>query len=429
MKAISRKSALRGRAIVPGSKSHTIRAVLLAAMSEGTSVIQNPLPSQDGKSALEAAAVFGSKVTVDGETWIIGGKGKKLQLPENYLECGNSGSVSAFAAPMAGLIDGYTFVTGDAQIRRRPIRPIVDAINALGGTAFHTHKGSIACPFVVGGVMKGGQVHFDGKLSQMVSGIMMTAPLLEKDTEIFVETPREKPYLDITLEWVKRHGVTIENSNDYKYFRIKGNQAYKPCDTTIASDWSGVAFPVVAGIVTDSEIIVDALDFNDSQGDKAVIDYLIAMGADIIKDFENNRLIVKGGRSYTSGITVDLSDTPDSLPALSVAAAYATGKTVFTGLAAVRLKETDRVAVMESELKKMGANVETGEDYMIVSGGRQLKGAEVESHHDHRIAMAMMVCGLFAKGDTIVNDAESCIVSFPTFFDMMKGLGADITQE
>lgn len=428
MDAIVKKCKLHGTAMVPGSKSHTIRAVLLAAMSKGTSYIHNPLPSLDCKSAMHVAACFGAKTDMQPGLWTVEGVGHDLKVPDDYVDCGNSGSTAYFSASIAALTDGYTFLTGDAQIRRRPIQPVLDAINQLGGTAFTSRPGVNACPAIIKGKMKGGTVHFNHSLSQFVSSVMMAAPMLEHDTVIINEDPLEKPYLQISIDWMKRYGVELkENSGDYSRFVIAGGQEYKPTESTVPSDWSGVAFPLVAGIVTDSEIEITGVDFNDSQGDKAVVDHLIAMGADITKDIEGGRLIVKGGKPLHGGLTIDLSDIPDSLPAMSIAAAYADGDTRFTGLGHVRLKETDRVAVMESELKKVGGSVETGEDYMIVHGGRRLTGAEVDSYDDHRVAMAMTVCGLFADGEMTVHNSECAAVSFPTFFEVMHGLGADIT--
>ena len=424
----SKQSTLKGTAQVPASKSHTMRAIFLATMSEGKSVIRNPLFSLDTQSALSAAEAFGAKITTEPDVWTIEGRGKHLMLPENYIECGNSGSVSAFCSIMAGLVDGYVFVTGDASIRRRPISAAVQAINDLGGQAFFTHPESKACPIIVRGVMQGGQTRFDGLLSQMISGILLVAPLLKSDTEIFIDKPLEIPYLQMTLDWIARHGVQIDNLQDFKHFRITGGQSYRACETTIAHDWSGVAFPLVAGVVTESEVVIDSVDFQDSQGDKAVVDYLIEMGADITKDVTGGRILVRGGKKLSSGVTLNLANTPDALPALCVAAAYADGETTFTGLAPVRLKETDRVAVMQNELGKMGAKMEAGPDHLKVYSGHPLTGTKVESHHDHRIAMAMAISGFFAQGETQVNDAECVAVTYPNFFEVMEGLGANIER-
>lgn len=419
---------LKGHAMVPGSKSHTIRAVLLAAMAGGTSEIYNPLTSFDCMNAIKAAEMFGARINVKQGVWLVEGTGGRLRVPENYLDCGNSGSVAYFATPMAALTEGYTFVTGDSQIRRRPIDETLAAIRELGGEAFCSRPGSRSCPAVVRGKMRGGTAHFDGKLSQVVSGVMMAAPLLEEDTEIIIKNPKEKPYLQLTLDWMSRYGIDVENGLDYSYFKISGRNSYHAAKSTVASDWSSVAFPLVAGVITDSEITIDGVDFTDSQGDKAVVNHLISMGADITKDEAGHALSVRGGRRLRSGIEIDMRDIPDSLPALSVAAAYAEGDTTFIGLEHVRLKETDRVAVMEQELCKMGADIESGPDYMVVHGGHQLTGAEVSSHDDHRVAMALVVCGLWAKGDTRVSEAQCAAVSFPNFFEVMNNLGAEIEK-
>lgn len=430
MNTIVKKSKLHGQAVVPGSKSHTIRAVLLATMSDGISYIHNPLPSLDCQSALHVASCFGARTEVQDGLWIVEGVGRNLKVPENYVDCGNSGSTAYFSASIAALTDGYTFLTGDAQIRRRPIQPVLDAINQLGGNAFCSRPGVNACPAIIGGKMKGGTARFKHSLSQFVSSIMMAAPLLENDTIIINEDPLEKPYLQLSIDWMKKYGVELaENSGDYTRFRIAGGQRYTAVSSTVPSDWSGVAFPLVAGVVTESEITITGVDFNDSQGDKAVVDHLIAMGANITKDLEKGSLTVRGGKELKSGGTIDLSDIPDSLPILSVAAAYAQGDTKFTGLGHVRMKETDRVAVMESELTKVGASVETGSDYMIVHGGKKLTGTEVDSYDDHRVAMAMTVCGLFSEGEMTVRNSECAAVSFPTFFKVMENLGADIVNQ
>lgn len=429
MKTIVNKSRLHGSAVIPGSKSHTIRAVLLAAMAKGTSYIHNPGPSLDCKSALHVARCFGAETEERPGLWIVTGPSGGLRVPDNYVDCGNSGSTAYFSASMAGLVDGCTFLTGDAQIRRRPIQPVLDAINQLGGEAFTSRPGVDACPAVIRGRMKGGTVRYHHSLSQFVSSVMLSAPLLEQDVTIINEDPLEKPYLQISIDWMRRYGVELaENSGDYSYFKIRGGQRYTPTESVVPSDWSGVAFPLVAGIVTPSEIRICGVDFQDSQGDKAVVDHLIAMGADIVKDYDNGALVVRGGKPLHGGLTIDLTDIPDSLPAMTVAAAYAQGDTTFTGLGHVRMKETDRVAVMAEELGKAGAHIETGSDYMIVHGGRPLTGAVADSHGDHRVAMAMIVCGLFTEGSMTVLDSECAAVSFPTFFEVMEGLGADINN-
>ena len=427
MFAISRRSSLYGEIIVPGSKSHAIRAVLLAAMADGRSRIKNPLTGSDGKSALSAARAFGARVEEDDGVWTVYGTGGNLKVPDDVIDSGNSGTTMLFTMGMAALCEGYTVITGDDQIRRRPVSHLVSALNEIGANAFLTRPGLEAPPVIVKGRIKGGTAHFSGFNSQAVSAILMASALGEGRVDIEIKNPLEKPYLQMTIDWMRRYGVELSlNSKDYTRLSVEGNQSYTACDSVIPSDWSGVAFPLVAAVCTPSQLTVSGVDFDDAQGDKIIADHLIAMGADITKDSDGGRLIIKGGKPLKGGLTINLDDIPDSFPAFSVAACYAEDPVTFTGLSHVRIKETDRVAVMEKELTKLGAKIETTADTMRIYGGRALTGTEVESYGDHRIAMALMVAGLFADGSMKVKDAQCASVSFPTFFESMNRVGAGI---
>lgn len=431
MYCTSKKAKLKGDIIIPGSKSHAIRAIMLATMAKGTSEIINPPHSNDVLSALNCAKLFGAKVTETEDRWIIEGTSGKLSTPDDVVNAGNSGTATTFVTAMSSLADGYSVITGDYQIRRRPQQAIVDALNDLGAEAFITRPEAKAPPLVVKGPLVGGHAHFTGFSSIFISSTLAVSPLSKTGVVIDVDKPLETPYIQMTLDWMKKYGILVtENSGDYKHFKVEGNQTYVASKNEIPADWSSVAFPLVASVTTESEVNICGVDFSDSQGDKMVVDYLIQMGADIEKDPDNHRLIVHGGKPLHGGIEINLNDIPDSLPALSVAACYADGITTFTGLAHVRVKETDRVAVMERELTKLGAEIETGPDYMIVHGGKTLHGTEVESFDDHRVAMAMAVAGLFAEGEMKVRNADCAAVSFPGFFEKMNNIGCGlITSE
>ena len=428
MYCTSKKTALQGSIQIPGSKSHAIRAILLSTLAEGVSVIKNPPHSSDVLSALNCAKLFGAKVTEDGSNWIIEGTGGKLKTPDDVVNTGNSGTATTLLIAMSALAEGYSVITGDYQIRRRPQKAMVEALNELGANVVITRPDCAAPPVVVKGPLIGGEAHLSGFSSVFVSGTLLAAPLSKEGVTIHVEKPLETPYIQMTIDWLRKYGVELsENSGDFRHFRVEGNQKYVASENEIPADWSSVAFPLVAAVVAPSEVEICGMDFSDSQGDKIVVDHILAMGADITKDEENHKLIVRGGKPLKSGLTINLNDIPDSLPALSVAACYAQGTTTFTGLAHVRVKETDRVAVMERELKKLGADVETGPDYMIVHGGKPLTGANVESYDDHRVAMAMAVAGLFSDGQMRVKDAECAAVSFPGFFEKMNAIGCGFT--
>lgn len=425
MYAYSHRGTVSGTITVPGSKSHTIRAVMLAALAQGTSVIHNPLPSKDGLAAVAAARVLGAKVEVDEQanTWTVHGLGHRPAAPDAVIDTMNSGTTTSFALGVGGLVEGYVVITGDEQICRRPWGGQTKAMEELGAYCLHTRPGNECPPVVVGGPMKGGVCHFSGFSSQHISGILLPAPMLDagQSVEFLVDKPLEQPYLQMTVDWMRRFGAEVEMSPDYKRFFVRGGQKYVAQECAIPSDWSGVAFPLVAAVCTPSELVISGVDFNDCQGDKAVVDILIDMGADIKK--EGDKLVIHGGKPL-HGTTVNMNDIPDSLPALSVAAAYANGDTLFTNLAHVRVKESDRVAVMQEVLGACGADIDITADSMTVHGGKPLHGASVPSYGDHRIAMAMAVCGLMCDGEVEIADAECASVSFPHFYETFNKAGA-----
>jgi 3-phosphoshikimate 1-carboxyvinyltransferase len=281
---------------------------------------------------------------------------------------------------------------------------------------------------VIRGPIKPGTVTLNGRMSQYVSAIMLISPLLNGEMNILLEKPYEKPYLQMTVDWLEKQGITVDyDGENYRYFKIKGPQEYKAVNERIPSDWEGVAFPLVAALITDSKLVIEDLDLSGSQGDAVIVDILKEMGGNITVDKENNSLIAQGGNKL-KGITIDCMDIPDAVPALSVAAAFAEGETKLTGIEMVRVKETDRVAVMQEELGKMGVKIEDDDSTMTIFGGSKLKGAEVDSHDDHRVAMALAVAGLAADGETVVKDAECCDVSFPDFYNIMNKVNANFEE-
>lgn len=422
------KQDLKGSILVPGSKSHTIRAVLLAALADGTTNIKNPLPSLDCLSALEVAKALGAKVEIRDNEWVIEGVSGKPEVPKDIINTGNSGTATYFAMGIVSLLDGITILTGDEQIRRRPVAELINGLKQLGVRAETTKDDRKSPPVIIKGPMHGGKVKMSGFSSQFISAILLASVLVDEEIEIEIEKPLEKPYLQMTVDWIRKFGGKLEMSDNYKSFIIKDCCMYKSCEAIVPADWSGAAFPLVAAVITSSDVVIDGVDIDDCQGDKEVLQILLDMGADITVDKENMQIRVKGTNKLIGKEDIDLSDIPDSLPALSVCACFAEGKTSFKGLSHVRVKETDRVFVMHELLTECGAKVEIGPDYMNVYGGETLTGKEVDSHGDHRIAMAMAVCGLASEGKMIVKNAQCASVSFPEFYEKMNALGANIQK-
>lgn len=423
MEAVVRKSRISGTVSVPGSKSHTIRALCIATMSEGVTRIQNPLRSRDGLAALSACRAFGAEVIDDGHSWIVKGLGKKLGTVDNIINADNSGTTLYFVTVMAATLPTWTVITGDESIRSRPIIDLLEQLKTLGAEAFTT-KGNKSAPAVLKGPIKAGLVRFSGKMSQYVSGMLLASPLLEGVTRIELDEPKEKPYLQMTLDWMERHGISVEHDKAYKWFEVAGPQMYKALDEVIPSDWEAVAFPLAAAIITDSEMTIEELDTSGSQGDAEIVDVLTRMGAKLELDEKKGTLTIKRGSSL-NGIEIDCSDIPDAVPMLSAIGCFCSTPLYLTGLEMVRAKETDRVAVMKEELTKLGARVEDTETTMTVYPS-VLKGARVDSHGDHRVAMALAVAGFAIEGETIIEEAEAHDVSYPGFFDEMRKLGGEV---
>ena len=422
MKFTVSPSALKGTITIPGSKSNTTRAVFIATLAGGRSEIRNPLASADCLTTVDVCRGFGATIET-GKDWVVQGVGKDLKVPPDVLHMGNSGTTYYIATATAALINGFTVITGDHQIRRRPAGPLVDALNDLGAFVFSTRGGGVA-PLVARGVLKGGKAHLPGVNSQWLTPLLINCPLAQGDTEVSVDNLQERPYIDMTMGWLTRQKIEFSREG-YERFFIKGRQSYHPFQETIPSDWESATFPLVAAVITDSEVICRGLDTDDYQGDKAIVSILEEMGADItVVDKGKGGIIVKGGKEL-HGIEIDCGNIPDAPPILAVLGTRAKGKTVLRNLAASRLKETDRSQSIYEELLKMGAKAEMDRDSLTIyeSG---LKGTVINGHTDHRIVMATTVAALTATGATEISDAEYYKISFPNFYEVMTSLGAKI---
>lgn len=436
MNVISKKMSLSGSVSVPGSKSHTIRAGIFAALASGTSTIRNPLPSADCLSCLDVIAAFGAKVDKLPGVWKVTAPEQGLSVPSRVVDVGDSGSVLYFMTPVAATLPGWTVITGDASICTRPVDGLLEALRTLGAEAFTTRLDSKAPPAVVKGPFLPGHVEMEGNLSQQVSGIMMAAPRLLGKTVIDLRNPKEKPFLLMTCRWLESVGIrVVYDESKLDHFEVTGPQAYASFDRTIPSDWEGVAFPLVAAIITGSALNIEHVDCTGSQGDEAIVGILQEMGADVELDLATETLVVNGsGKNRDpvrlSGGSFNCAGFPDAVPSLAVAACFAEGDTTLTDIGVCRLKETDRITLMREELAKLGASCDEGPDWLTIHGtaGKGLHGGVVDSHDDHRIAMALAVAGLAIEGNGVtVRDAECCAVSFPGFYDIMNGIGAGFT--
>jgi 3-phosphoshikimate 1-carboxyvinyltransferase len=420
MKLICRQSRLNGEVRIPGSKSHTIRAVAIASLASGKSTIRVPLDSNDTRAAAAAYRLLGAEIELREKAWVVRGTGGELTTPENVIDVRNSGvTLRTGMGSCALLREGMAVLTGDEQIRRRPAGPLAQSLNDLGAKVRST-RGTGTAPFVIEGRLRGGETTIEAVTSQYLSALLINCPLADGDTVIHVPLLNEAPYVEITLDWIRRHGIELDQ-DDLREFRMPGGQQYRAFDRAIPADWSSATFFLGAGALEGNEIVLRGLDMADTQGDKAVADYLREMGAEVTAGEDAIRVRAKElvGREF------DLNATPDALPTLAVLGCFARGETRLVNVPQARIKETDRIAVMAQELRRMGGRVEELEDGIIVHESK-LHGAEVDGHEDHRIVMALAVAGCAIPGTTVVHGAQAAAVTYPEFAHHMRSLGASL---
>ncbi len=420
MKVLARPSRLSGSATISGNKSNTIRAVFFGTLAAGRSVIRNPSQGKDSLAAVEVCRRFGAAIECGAGTWTVDGVGMDLGVPSDVIDTMNSGTTLSFALATAALTNGFSFITGDYQIRRRPYGPLLNALQELGAVTFSS-RGQGLAPVAVHGVLRGGSCRISGFNSQWISPLLFAAPLTREGVSIkVVDEPLERGYIDITIGWLRRQGIEVEN-RDYQAYRVEGGKTYRPFEEAVPGCWTSAAYPLVAAAITDSEVVLRGLRCDDFQRDKSILEVLRAAGADV--ETADDAIRVRGGRPL-SGFEADCLDCPDNMPILAVLGTQAAGRTVLRNIHHARVKETDRPAVMARELTKMGARFELSDDVLTIYGG-PLRGASVEGHDDHRVVMACTVAALAARGETEISGAEWVSISFPEFFQVMRSLGAE----
>ena len=420
MQFICRQSTLTGSVAIPGSKSHTIRAVLLASLADGESTLIGPLTSKDPEAAIHVYQQLGAEFEINPVIWKIRGNGGQIRKPTETLDVLNSGTTLRIALGSCALIpNGEVRITGDTQIQKRPCLPLVQSLNDLGANITSLDRNGCA-PFSVQGQLKGGFTSIEAKTSQYVTSLLLCCPLAPNDSTIDVPLLYEKPYVQMTLDWLKLQGINVEYQ-DFKQFHIPGNQSFKPFSRRIPADFSSATFFLVAGALGDNVITCTGLDMNDSQSDKAVIDFLRDMGADI--EIDGDEVTVKS--NGLRGIDIDLNDCPDALPMMAVAGCFAEGVTRLLNVPQARIKETDRISVMCCELRKLGARIDELRDGLIIQKSH-MHAAEVSGQGDHRVVMALTIAGLLVPGETRIHTAEAASITFPMFYSYLRELGGCI---
>ncbi len=387
------------------------RAVAAATLVHGSSVLLNPSFCDDALAALGIAEGLGADVSREPTKVRIKGGGK----PKGHrLACGESGLCMRFFSPIAALFDRSFTLTVRGSLVARPVGTLEEPLKALGARC-QTHCGFP--PVAVRGPIRGGKVSVDGSMSsQVASGLLMALPLCPQDSVLTVSNLKSKPYLRMTLSLLKEFGIIIHYDEELRRFEIPGKQAYHPRTYRVEGDWSGGAFLLVAGAIA-GRVKVRGLSEKSLQADRAILETLERAGAEV--DTERGAVTVE--QSGLKAFEFDATDCPDLFPPLAALACHCQGRSVIRGTERLRHKESDRALALVSEFRKMGARIRVQGGTMEVTGGR-LKGGEVSSHQDHRIAMACAVAGLASEKGVHIRDWSCVGKSYPQFFDDLDAL-------
>jgi 3-phosphoshikimate 1-carboxyvinyltransferase len=419
-------SPVTGGTLAPPSKSYTHRAVIIASLAAGESIIEEPLLSDDTLHTIDACRTLGADIELKGNRLRITGTDGKIRVADGQkIFAGNSGSTIRMIAPMAALSQTKVVLDGDSRLRQRPMGDLISALESLGISARSLSNNGRPPIEIQGKDFKRAEVTIRGAVSsQHISALLMIAPYTKEGLSIKVaDELRSKPYLDITLDIMRAFGVEAANK-DYKQFLVKGGQKYQARRYRIEGDYSSAAYFLAAGAIGGRPIMVKNLNNNSVQGDRYFLNILEQMGCSVKHQKEQ---VTISRQKELSGITLDLGDYPDLVQTVAVVAAYAGGKTEISNIGHLRFKESDRLESTAAELAEMGIKADVTDDAMVIYGGKP-KGAEIEAHNDHRLAMSLAIAVLFAEGDSIINGAEAVTKSYPKFFADLAKLGAKIEE-
>ena len=423
---IKKTDSLSGEVSAPPSKGYTHRAVIVSSLSDGLSRIDNPLICDDTLATIDACRLLGAEIKIlDGRIEVAGRSNP--ETPEDVIFCRESGSTMRFLTPVCALAPGISVLTGGASLRRRPMAPMLEALNQLGVQCYSA-RGDGRPPLIVfGGGVKGGEAEIRGDISsQFISGLLFASPKAERDVKLTLTTElNSKPYVDMTIDILEKCNVKVDYLPEERTFTVTSGQSYSPLDYDVEGDYSSASFLLAAAALLPSRVEVTNLREESLQGDRAIINILRGMGASL--EVKRDKVEIEGSVESLRGLSFDACDTPDLVPVLIVLGCFADGETVIGGVERLRWKESDRVKVLIAELRKLGGKLKLDGDRVIVKGSRRLKGAKLYSHGDHRVAMALAVAALASEGETEIRGFECIRKSYPNFIQDILKIGGKIT--
>jgi 3-phosphoshikimate 1-carboxyvinyltransferase len=411
-----RPSDIKGKIRASPSKSLMIRATASALLSEGASRIMNPSSCADAMAGLRVAEALGARVKQGVDELLISPGGEPGQ---GVLNCGESGLCMRMFTPIAALCGREITITGEGSLLSRPMRLMEGPLRDLG-IIFRTSSGY--APLTVRGPVRGGRVLIDGSLSsQFLTGLLTALPLCPQDSEVHVENLKSKPYAAMTVSLLSLFGVSVVADKDFAVFMIRGGQRYRGTVYSVDGDWSGAAFLLAAAAIR-GEVTIDGLDAGSVQADRQVLEALMAAGAGI--EVSGHSVTVRP--ASLRGFNFDAAECPDLFPPLVALACSCAGRSRIHGVGRLKHKESDRAAVLLKEFSGLGARISIVGEALEIEGG-SLKGGSLDSHNDHRIAMAGAVAGLSSETGVSVHGWKCVSKSYPRFFEDLKSLGGDVS--
>jgi len=419
MKCRVEKSEIDGNIECPANKSYTHRAIFLASLAIDKSIIKNILRSEDTKATINTCKNFGVEIKDVGNDITVT-SASELKIHSNTIDAANSGTTIRIAAAIASLANDKITLTGDSSLKKRPMQPLLDALESLGAKCSSSNGNP---PISVSGEIKGGEVKIPGDISsQFISALMITAPKLENGLILNIQGKLvSKPYIDATITMMKKFGVEVETKTPYKKYIIP-EQNYKATTVTIPSDFSSLALLLSAAVLLGENLTIQVSTGSMPQADEAIIDILEIMG--VVITLDKNIIKIKSPEKLDGG-KFDLSDSPDLIPAIAILALKTSKPIEIFNVEHARYKETDRIAILARELTKLGIKVVEKKDGLILNNSDYLTGADLNSENDHRLFMAFCIAGLYV-GNCTISDPDSVKISYPNFISEMKRIGCKI---
>jgi 3-phosphoshikimate 1-carboxyvinyltransferase len=420
MQVTVKSSNISGEVQAPLSKSIMQRLCAAALVSDGTTIIMNPGKSNDDKAALSIIEKLGALI-ISHEDGALEISKNEIKISKEKIDCGESGLSIRMFTPIAALSNEEILISGHGSLLKRPM-DFFDKILPSLGVEVKSNKGYL--PLRVKGPLIPRNIEIEGSVSsQFLSGLLFAFVAAKAEgVTIKVKNLKSKPYIDLTLHVLKQFGAEIIN-NDYKEFYFPHSSTLNGKISFVEADWSGAAFLLVAGAIVGN-VTVKGLNLNSIQADKAIIEVLKECGAKVLL----NQAKITIEKNELKPFHFDASDCPDLFPPLVALAAHCNGVSVLKGISRLVHKESNRAATLQQEFEKIGINIQLFDDIMIINGGDTVHNSQVNSHNDHRIAMACAVAGLSGNGKMIIDNAEAIEKSYPDFYKDLMDLGAKISS-